>query len=59
MTDLEVKCPRCGTKTAWKGNEFRPFCSEKCRLIDLAAWSDEDYTINGGQAPCNEEDSLF
>ncbi len=59
MNKLEIKCPRCGQKSYWQDNESRPFCSEKCRLIDLAAWSDEDYTIDGGRAPQNEEDSLF
>ncbi len=31
-------CPRCGEPSVWEGNEFRPFCSERCKLIDLGAW---------------------
>lgn len=51
---LKVNCPRCGVRVAWDGNEFRPFCSEKCRLIDLGRWSDEDYRIVGDQAPVED-----
>ncbi|MGE8550793.1 MAG: DNA gyrase inhibitor YacG, partial [Acinetobacter calcoaceticus] len=32
-------CPRCGGPSVWEGNEFRPFCSERCKLIDLGAWA--------------------
>lgn len=41
-----VKCPTCGAPVAW-GPEapFRPFCSERCRLIDLGAWASESYRI--------------
>ncbi|GIU82081.1 MAG: hypothetical protein KatS3mg006_1145 [Pyrinomonadaceae bacterium] len=34
-------------KTEYFGNEFRPFCSERCKLIDLGAWADEQYRIPG------------
>lgn len=40
-----VKCPRCGRETEYDGNEFRPFCSERCKLIDFGAWTDEEYGI--------------
>ncbi len=40
-----VKCPHCGKETEYKGNEFRPFCSERCRLLDFGAWADEKYTL--------------
>jgi endogenous inhibitor of DNA gyrase (YacG/DUF329 family) len=43
----KVLCPRCGEVTAWAGNPHRPFCSERCRLIDLGAWASEDYRIPG------------
>jgi hypothetical protein len=42
-----VKCPVCGREAAWEGNPDRPFCSERCRLIDLGAWADERYKIPG------------
>lgn len=40
-----VKCPQCGTESEYKGNEFRPFCSERCKLLDFGAWADEEYTL--------------
>lgn len=41
-----VKCPTCRTPVEWHGgNPFRPFCSERCKLIDLGAWADEDYAV--------------
>ena len=46
MTDKQelVKCPQCGQLSEWsKDNSFRPFCSERCKLIDLGAWASESY----------------
>ena len=41
-----VDCPTCGTKVEWiAANKFRPFCSERCKQIDLGAWAEEKYTI--------------
>jgi uncharacterized protein len=42
-----IKCPSCGTSVEWQGNAFRPFCSERCRLIDLGAWLGERYAVPG------------
>lgn len=43
---LSVKCPTCGTAVAWKPeNTFRPFCSRRCKLIDLGEWADEKYAV--------------
>jgi endogenous inhibitor of DNA gyrase (YacG/DUF329 family) len=43
-----VKCPTCGKSVKWTpGNEFRPFCSERCKLIDLGAWASEQHRIPG------------
>jgi uncharacterized protein len=45
-----VPCPRCGTRVAWtEANRFRPFCSERCKLIDLGQWAAEDYRIDTGE----------
>ena len=38
-------CPTCRTPTAWEGNAFKPFCSERCQTRDLGAWSSESYRI--------------
>ncbi len=54
---LKVRCPRCGTRVDWAGNPHRPFCSEKCRLIDLGRWAQEDYRIPGGQTNTEEPES--
>ena len=38
-------CPQCGELVVWNNNPFRPFCSQRCKLLDLGAWIDERYTI--------------
>jgi endogenous inhibitor of DNA gyrase (YacG/DUF329 family) len=41
-----VSCPQCGAPVAWTpASRFRPFCSERCRLIDLGAWASESYRV--------------
>lgn len=43
-----VKCPTCGRDVAWtEASRYRPFCSERCKLIDLGAWAAEKYSIPG------------
>lgn len=44
------RCPACQALVVWEGNAFRPFCSERCRLIDLAAWVSERYRVPGEPA---------
>lgn len=46
-----ARCPRCDRKVAWYGNPHRPFCSLRCRLIDLGVWLDERYRIPGPEIP--------
>ncbi|MBC7741649.1 MAG: DNA gyrase inhibitor YacG [Bdellovibrionaceae bacterium] len=47
MTTIrEVKCPLCGRLSLYAPtNPYRPFCSERCRLIDLGEWADGKYAI--------------
>ena len=41
-----VSCPNCGQSTEWvTTNAYRPFCSERCKLIDLGAWATEKYRV--------------
>jgi uncharacterized protein len=41
-----VACPRCGKQVAWDAkNDYRPFCSERCKLFDLGAWATERYRV--------------
>lgn len=51
-----VKCPTCGRKTEYTGNEFRPFCSERCKLIDFGAWADEEFALPAQTESLSEED---
>lgn len=42
----KVKCPQCGRLALYSPeNPYRPFCSERCKIIDLGAWADESYKI--------------
>ncbi|SDT17366.1 DNA gyrase inhibitor YacG [Pseudomonas oryzae] len=53
---LTVACPTCGAQVEWAAdNPFRPFCCERCKLIDLGAWAAEEHAIPGD----NLEDELF
>ena len=46
MNTRVVNCPQCGKPVVWDtANRFRPFCSERCRVIDLGAWATESYRI--------------
>lgn len=54
-----VKCPQCGKPVYWNQEyPFRPFCSERCKLIDLGSWANEEHVIPGEPAnPESSEDS--
>lgn len=51
-----VKCPTCGKQAEYTGNEFRPFCSERCKLIDFGAWADEEFALPSQTESLSEED---
>jgi endogenous inhibitor of DNA gyrase (YacG/DUF329 family) len=51
-----VKCPHCGKETQFQGNEFRPFCSERCKLLDFGAWADEEYSLPAENAELGDDD---
>jgi endogenous inhibitor of DNA gyrase (YacG/DUF329 family) len=40
-----MTCPICGKPTTWQDNPNRPFCSERCQLIDFGKWADEEYRV--------------
>jgi len=51
MTIEKITCPTCKKPKTWaKENPFKPFCGERCKLIDLGDWADERHKI-----PTNEE----
>jgi endogenous inhibitor of DNA gyrase (YacG/DUF329 family) len=43
------KCPTCGKTVEWQDNPSRPFCSDRCKLIDFGRWADEEYRVPGQQ----------
>ena len=47
-----VACPRCGAPVPWTPqSHWRPFCSERCKLIDLGEWAAGRYRIPGAEPP--------
>jgi endogenous inhibitor of DNA gyrase (YacG/DUF329 family) len=55
-----IKCPTCGDSVVWsEANRFRPFCSERCKNIDLGAWSSGSYSIpENGPSGSDQGDDL-
>ena len=52
----KVRCPRCGLMIEYSTtNPYRPFCSERCKLIDLGQWANEDYKVPVQQVPGLED----
>jgi endogenous inhibitor of DNA gyrase (YacG/DUF329 family) len=57
MRAVAVKCPTCGRVIEWsERSDFRPFCSERCRLIDLGAWLSEQRAIPETSSEPKSED---
>ena len=43
-----VQCPTCSRAVVWSAaSPYRPFCSERCKNVDLGAWASERYAIGG------------
>jgi uncharacterized protein len=58
MAERTVPCPHCGEPVLWSpDNRWRPFCSERCKMIDLGAWADESYRLpaEGGNDPAHPQ----
>lgn len=50
----KICCPICGKNNTWRSeNKFRPFCSDRCKLIDLGEWAKGTRTIPGEPADLN------
>ena len=57
-TPRTVNCPRCSTAVAWVAdNRFKPFCSERCKMVDLGAWANESYRVE--VKPVSEDDDTL
>ncbi len=49
-----IKCPTCGKQDTWNPNNVdRPYCSERCKMIDLGEWARETRTIPGESIELN------
>lgn len=41
-----VRCPQCGGPSVYApSNAYRPFCSERCKQMDLGAWANEEFSL--------------
>lgn len=56
-TPRTYPCPTCQKPTHWQDNPSRPFCSHRCKLIDLGDWASERYRIAGDDSPMSDENS--
>jgi endogenous inhibitor of DNA gyrase (YacG/DUF329 family) len=51
-----ISCPVCGKKGTWTtDNSYRPFCSSRCKLIDLGDWAAEKHRVPGEPANNQQE----
>lgn len=51
-----INCPSCSKPVVWgPGAPFKPFCSDRCRLLDLGAWASEKYAIPAATPPDLDE----
>lgn len=47
-----VRCPQCGGPSIYApGNAYRPFCSERCKQMDLGAWANEEFSLPEKEGP--------
>jgi endogenous inhibitor of DNA gyrase (YacG/DUF329 family) len=55
-----VPCPTCGKKVPWVDEHtFKPFCNERCKLIDLGEWLTEKNSIPGESISAEADANLF
>jgi endogenous inhibitor of DNA gyrase (YacG/DUF329 family) len=55
--ERQVACPTCGKPVVWStSSRWRPFCSERCKLIDLGEWLAEDKRIPGPPVDLSPDD---
>jgi uncharacterized protein len=50
-----MRCPNCKQTVEWEGNPYRPFCSERCQMIDLDNWLEGRYKVPSVADPEDEE----
>ncbi|WP_420808527.1 DNA gyrase inhibitor YacG [Aliidiomarina haloalkalitolerans] len=62
QSPMTVQCPTCDKPVAWTPEaKFKPFCSERCKLIDLGEWAAEEKRIAGEPLPptANEHEENY
>ena len=53
-----VACPTCGKEIEWDtNNRYRPFCSERCKLIDLGKWANERYRVEQRERDAGDQET--
>lgn len=58
-TVRKVKCPTCRDEVVWDtANRYRPFCSERCKLMDMGAWAAESYRVAGSEDTLSESGDM-
>ncbi len=55
---LAINCPICKKKFDYYSSQFRPFCSERCKQVDLGHWIQESYTVAGEKLKSDENAAL-
>ena len=53
---LQVKCPTCRKSGCWFAGKHGPFCSHRCKLIDLGKWFAEEHVVTEPLQPADLED---
>jgi endogenous inhibitor of DNA gyrase (YacG/DUF329 family) len=57
---LTVNCPHCNEIVTWsEENRWRPFCSERCKLIDFGEWASERHSIPGDPVAPEDLESVI
>ena len=48
MQEKEIRsCPICRKEVDWSENKYRPFCSDRCKMLDLGNWASDAYRVPG------------
>lgn len=56
LENLKLNCPTCKKVVLWNDNfPHRPFCCDRCRLIDLGEWANENHKIAGNALDINSK----
>ena len=55
--ELKVKCCHCKKEFSYYSSKYRPFCTERCKMVDLGHWFEESYSVEGRDNSVYIEDS--